>query len=107
MKFANWFVLLPVLLLLSAALVKADQFGDYGYSTDGSTVTITNYTGTNSDIVIPDICLQKTRQNAVTIRRKIFKIPLFSNVFKNRISSHNLKVVGSNPAPATIQNPLY
>lgn len=33
--------------------LKADQWGDWTYSTDGSNVTITGYTGTNGDIMIP------------------------------------------------------
>ena len=32
----------------------ADQYGDFGYTTNGNTVTITNYTGPGSDVTIPD-----------------------------------------------------
>jgi len=45
----------PLLLLLAVAIaVKADQYSDFTYSTDGTNVTITGYTGTNSNVVIPD-----------------------------------------------------
>ena len=39
--------------------VKADQWGDWTYTSDESNVTITGYTGTNTDIVIPDMILNK------------------------------------------------
>ena len=32
-------------MLLSVAVVKADQFGDFTYASDGTNVTITGYTG--------------------------------------------------------------
>lgn len=34
---------------------KADQWGDWTYTTDGSNVTITGYTGADKDLVIPDV----------------------------------------------------
>ena len=40
-------------LLLSVAVVKADQFGDFTYASDGTNVTITGYTGSNSVVMIP------------------------------------------------------
>jgi len=41
-------------LLLSVAVVKADQFGDFTYASDGTNVTITGYTGSGGDVTIPD-----------------------------------------------------
>jgi hypothetical protein len=46
--------LLPVLLLLSVLAVKADQYGDFTYSTDGTSVTISGYTGSGGDVTVPD-----------------------------------------------------
>ena len=40
-------------LLFSVAVVKADQFGDFTYASDGTNVTITGYTGFNSMVMIP------------------------------------------------------
>jgi len=40
-------------LLLSVAVVKADQFGDFTYASDGTNVTITGYTGSNGVVTIP------------------------------------------------------
>ena len=42
-------------LLLSVAVVKADQFGDFTYASDGTNVTITGYTGSNGVVMIPSI----------------------------------------------------
>jgi len=50
---------------------------------------------------VADKCRQKTRQNAVAIRHKIFINANKTSIFKNQTRSHNLNVVGSNPAPAT------
>lgn len=51
---AAW-ILPPLLLLFSVpATVVGDQEGDFGYSTDGSTVTITNYTGSGGVVAMPD-----------------------------------------------------
>lgn len=44
---------LSLLLLLVALPAKADQFGDFGYTTNGGTVAITNYTGAGGVVVIP------------------------------------------------------
>ena len=45
--------LLPSVLLLSASVAKADQYGDFIYITNGNNVTITGYTGTNGNLTIP------------------------------------------------------
>ena len=45
--------LLPLLLLLSVLAVKADQYGDFGYTTNGGSVTITNYSGPGGAVAIP------------------------------------------------------
>src|SRR3974377_431205 len=42
------------LLLLCGPQVMADQYGDFGYTTVGDSLTITNYTGTNATLAIPD-----------------------------------------------------
>jgi hypothetical protein len=47
-------IALSVLLLLSALVLKADQYGDFTYTSDGTDVTITGYTGTNLAVTIPD-----------------------------------------------------
>src|SRR5450759_1626149 len=47
---ASW--LLPVLLLFLLALPAAVQAQWY-YTSDGVSITITRYTGTNNDVVIP------------------------------------------------------
>jgi hypothetical protein len=48
--------LLPLLLLIPVPVltVKADQYGDFTYSTDGANATITGYTGSGGDVTIPD-----------------------------------------------------
>ena len=46
--------LLPALLLLLSVLaVKADQYGDFTYSTDGTNATIIDYTGASGAVTIP------------------------------------------------------
>jgi hypothetical protein len=46
--------LLPLLLfLLSARAANAGQSGDFTYSTDGTNVTITGYTGSGGVVTIP------------------------------------------------------
>jgi len=46
--------LMPLLLLLTTpTVVLANQYGDYGYTTNGGTVTITNYTGSGGAVSIP------------------------------------------------------
>jgi len=42
-------------IVFVAQLVKADQWGDWTYTTDGSNVTITRYGGTGEDVVLPDV----------------------------------------------------
>lgn len=46
--------LLPVLLLSMPVALKADQYGDFTYTTDGTNVTITGYTGSGGTVAIPD-----------------------------------------------------
>jgi hypothetical protein len=41
-------------MLLMATMVKADQYGDFGYTTNGGSATITNYTGSGGTVIIPD-----------------------------------------------------
>jgi hypothetical protein len=45
---------LTMMLLLSASVAKADQYGDFTYSTDGTNVTIIGYTGSGGVVSIPD-----------------------------------------------------
>ena len=40
--------------------LKASQWGDWTYTSDGSNITITGYTGTNGDIIIPDMISNMT-----------------------------------------------
>lgn len=47
--------LLAFLFLVIPVTVKADQYGDFTYSTDGTNVTITGYTGANATVSIPDM----------------------------------------------------
>jgi hypothetical protein len=49
-----WLLCAAILLLSALAAAKADQYGDYGYTTSGGAVTITNYTGAGDVIAIPD-----------------------------------------------------
>ena len=42
-------------LLFIASQIKADQWGDWTYTTDGSNVTITGYARTKGDVVVPDV----------------------------------------------------
>ena len=45
---------LPILLLLSSsAAVEADQFGDFAFTSNGTSVTITGYSGSGGAVVIP------------------------------------------------------
>jgi BspA type Leucine rich repeat region (6 copies) len=46
--------LLALLLLVIPATIKADQYGDFSYSTVGTNVTITGYTGPGGTITIPN-----------------------------------------------------
>ena len=49
-----------VLLCLSAAPLCADTFGDFTYTDDGTSITITDYPTTNTgDVVIPDTIIGK------------------------------------------------
>ena len=54
MKHTIKLIALSALLLLSASVVKADQSGDFTYTSDGTNVTITGYTGNNFTATIPD-----------------------------------------------------
>jgi hypothetical protein len=45
---------LSALMLLPTSALKADQFGDFTYTSDGTNVTITGYTGSNPTAAIPD-----------------------------------------------------
>ena len=45
--------LLTSLFLVITAAVRADQYGDFTYSTDGTNVTITGYTGSGGNVTIP------------------------------------------------------
>jgi hypothetical protein len=40
--------------MIRGFIAKADQWGDWTYTSDGSNVTITGYGGTDGDVVIPD-----------------------------------------------------
>jgi hypothetical protein len=42
-----------LMVLSSPQAATAQQAGDFGYTTDGAAITITNYTGTNLEVVIP------------------------------------------------------
>lgn len=46
--------LLALLFLVMPATVRADQYGDFTYSTDGTNITITGYTGSGGEVKIPD-----------------------------------------------------
>ena len=51
----GWAWLMPVMFLLAAPLAAtAGQYGDFTYSSDGSAITITGYTGAGGAVVIPD-----------------------------------------------------
>ena len=50
----NLFVLLGLVLLSTPLAVTAVQYGDFTYSTDGSAITITGYTGTGGAVAIPN-----------------------------------------------------
>ncbi len=41
-------------LLTAPVVLKADQYGDFTYSTDGTNATITGYTGPDGVVTIPD-----------------------------------------------------
>jgi hypothetical protein len=51
-RITSLIILLGIIFI--AQLVKADQWGDWTYTSDGSNVTITGYGGTDGDVVIPD-----------------------------------------------------
>ena len=53
LKNENYATSKAVPLLLAVFAAKADQDGDFTYSTDGVTVTITRYTGTGGAVAIP------------------------------------------------------
>ena len=52
--------ILSIGLFCFVGSVNADQWGDWKYTSDGTNVTITGYTGTNTDIIIPDVISNKT-----------------------------------------------
>ena len=47
-------VVLSSILVCATRLAGADQYGDFQYSSDGTTITILGYTGTSPVITIPD-----------------------------------------------------
>jgi hypothetical protein len=51
-RIASLIILLSAIFI--APFVKAAQWGDWTYTSDGSNVTITGYGGTDGDVVIPD-----------------------------------------------------
>jgi formylglycine-generating enzyme required for sulfatase activity len=55
MKSTTLRILCPVLLLVAGTLaVHAAQFGDFTYESNGTEITITGYTGSGGDVIIPD-----------------------------------------------------
>ena len=46
--------LLGLVLLITPQAITAQQFGDFTYTSDGSAIIITGYTGTNGPVTIPD-----------------------------------------------------
>jgi hypothetical protein len=63
--------------------VKADQWGDWTYTTDGSNVTITGYGGTNEDLVIPDVVSNMT------------VVSIWNYAFTNKTSLTNITIPNS------------
>jgi len=63
--------------------VQADQWGDWTYSSDGTNVTIRGYTGTNGDVVIPNII---SNMPVITIG---------SGAFSNCVSMINITISSS------------
>ena len=54
-KLGAWLLTAALLLgMLPAPAMAADTFGDFKYSVNNNTVTITGYTGSGDDVVIPD-----------------------------------------------------
>jgi len=46
--------LLGLILLTAPLAATAQQFGDFTYSSDGTAITITGYTGAGGAVIIPD-----------------------------------------------------
>ena len=50
----GWAWLMPMMFLLAGPIAAtAGQYGDFTYSSDGSAITITGYTGPGGAVVIP------------------------------------------------------
>ncbi|MBM3748320.1 MAG: hypothetical protein FJW34_21250, partial [Acidobacteria bacterium] len=45
--------LLSLILLSTPLTAKADQYGDFTYSSNGSAITITGYTGAGGSVTVP------------------------------------------------------
>lgn len=57
---SQWLAI-PFILVLSGLITlgRADTFGDYVYTTNGASITITGYTGPGGNVTIPDTILDK------------------------------------------------
>ena len=49
----KWIKISGLLLLSLPVVVQAEQFGDFAYTTSGSNITNTGYTGLGGAVVIP------------------------------------------------------
>lgn len=60
-RFFSRSIAIPLLLILAALVTggKADTFGDFTYTTNSTSATITAYTGPGGDVTIPETILDK------------------------------------------------
>ena len=74
---------LLLIVLCMPAAVKADQYGDFMYLSDGTNATVTGYTGTSPVVVIPDT-LNNLRVTA--LRSSAFEYGRFASItFPNSV----------------------
>ena len=85
----HWQSILALCLLMGlfcmSSSVRADQWGDWSYSTDGTNVTIMGYTGTCANIVIPNIINSQPVRSIGT--SAFYSFPLTSITIPNTVTS--------------------
>lgn len=93
--------LLPALaLLLFSVFSKADQYGDFTFSSDGTNVTISGYTGTGGSITIPsnihDVVVNNIKKNAFAYQTNLTEVAIPNSITNigNNAFSHCSKLAG-------------
>lgn len=114
---SGWWIFLFT-LGLSAPKTDAAVYGDFVYQRAGGTVTITGYTGSDGQVVIPDVIdgtavtgigggLFTGAERLVSIAIPNGVVSIREGIFRGCARLQNITVTGENPVYASVEGVLF